>query len=400
VYGEGIMQFLTLLSVTAILVMAANTSFADFPRLAALQVGDGFLPRQFTFRGSRLVFSWGVILLAAFASLLLIVFQGSVSRLIPLYAIGVFLSFTLSQSGMARRWHKIGRLMRSGALKPGVEISTLGSILHYDRGWTWKMVLNGFGAVITAVVATIFLVTKFMAGAWIVMLLIPALVYLFLKIHRHYQHVARVLSTAGETASSQRRPIETFILVGDVHRETLRLVEFADSLGVPWKAVHIAVNEERVADVQRKWKERVGHGELVILRSPYRSLTRPLHTYVRRLLRQHPGGYVHLVIGELRTGNPMSQILHQNAHIIEQLALNDFDGVVTTIVPFALERYDHLEVHDEHDDHHVNAESIMMGEKKTDQPPATAASEPAPALPEPPVSSADGGSLPSSEAAP
>ena len=290
VYGEGIMQFLTLLSATIILVMAANTSFADFPRLAALQAGDGFLPRHFTFRGSRLVFSWGVILLAAFASLLLIIFQGSVSRLIPLYAIGVFLSFTLSQSGMARRWLKIGRLMRRGELTPGMEIPTLGSVLHHDRGWTWKMVLNGFGAVITAIVAVIFLVTKFMSGAWIVMLLIPALVYLFMKIHRHYQRVAHILSTEGETASTERRAMETIILVGDVHRETLRLVEFANALGVPWKAVHIAVNEERVADVQRKWRERVGHGELVILRSPYRSLTRPLYTYVRRLLRQHPGG--------------------------------------------------------------------------------------------------------------
>ena len=118
VYGDGIMRLLTLAAATVILIMAANTSFADFPRLAALQAGDGFLPKQFTFRGSRLVFSWGIILLAAFASLLLIVFQGSVSRLIPLYAIGVFLCFTLSQAGMAKRARRVGRLMRSGELTP------------------------------------------------------------------------------------------------------------------------------------------------------------------------------------------------------------------------------------------------------------------------------------------
>lgn len=340
VYGEGLMQFLTLLSATVILIMAANTSFADFPRLAALHAGDGFLPRQFTFRGSRLVFSWGVILLAAFASALILIFQGSVSRLIPLYAIGVFLSFTLSQTGMAKRWWRIGRMQRSGELQPGQEMFTQGSIIHFDRAWSWKMVLNGTGAVVTAIVAVIFLVTKFAGGAWIIVILIPTLVWVFFTIHHHYQRVARVLSTEGETVSLAPRPVETIILVGDVHRETMRLVEFANSLGVPWKALHIAVNTEKVAEVERKWQERVGVGELVVLPSPYRSVTRPLHSYVKRRLKQNRGGYIHVVLGELRTGNPLSQVLHQNAHFIEQLALNDLDGVVTTVVPFPLEKFD------------------------------------------------------------
>jgi amino acid transporter len=339
VYGDGIMRFLTLLSATVILIMAANTSFADFPRVAALQAGDGFLPRHFTFRGSRLVFSWGVIILAAFASLLIIVFQGSVSRLIPLYAIGVFVCFTLSQTGMAKRWWRIGKMMRSGELTAESEIPTLGSILHVDKAWFAKMLLNGFGAVITAAVAIIFLVTKFTGGAWIIIILIPTMVWVFFKIHHHYQYVAKVLTTQGEIVNTAPRPVETIVLVGDVHRETMRLVEFANSLGVPWKAVHIAVNEGRVADVERKWQERVGIGELVVLKSPYRSLTRPLHSYVKRRLRHNPGGFIHVVLGELRTGNPLSQILHQNAHFIEQLALSDLDGVVTTVVPFPLESF-------------------------------------------------------------
>jgi hypothetical protein len=348
VFGEGIMRFLTLLSATVILIMAANTSFNGFPRLAALQAGDGFLPRQFTFRGSRLVFSWGIILLAAFASLLIIIFQGSVSRLIPLYAIGVFLCFTLSQAGMARRWHRIGNLMRSGKLPPGVELPTMGSVMRNDSQWQWKMWFNAFGAAVTSFVAGIFLVTKFTTGAWIIVILIPSLVWVFTRIHNHYLGVAKILSTEGQTYSLERRPVETIILVGDVHRETMRLVDFANSLGVPWRAVHIGVNEERVADVQRKWQERVGVGELVILRSPYRSLTRPLHNYVKRRLKQNPGGYIHVVLGELRTGNPLSQVLHQNAHFIEQLALSDLDGVVTTVVPFPLEKFSHLgDAHDE-----------------------------------------------------
>ena len=130
------------------------------------------------------------------------------------------------------------------------------------------------------------------------------------------------------------------MLVGDVHRETMRLVEFAISLGVPWKAVHIAVNEDRVADVQRKWEERVGVGELVVLKSPYRSVTRPLHQYIKRRLKHNPGGFIHVVLGELRTGNALTQVLHQNAHLIEQLALSDLDGVVTSVVPFKLENYE------------------------------------------------------------
>lgn len=357
VYGEGPLRLLTLASATVILIMAANTSFADFPRLAALQAGDGFLPKQFTFRGSRLVFSWGIIILAAFASLLIVVFSGSVSRLIPLYAIGVFLCFTLSQSGMAKRWWRIGKLMRSGELTPDKEIPTLGSILHYDRHWNYKMILNGFGAFITAIVTIIFLVTKFASGAWIIVILIPSLLSLFMRIHRHYKDVATILSTANERAVQRKRHVETIVLVGDVHRETLRLVEFANSLNVPWTPVHIAVHEERVPDIKRKWQERVGIGELVVVNSPYRSLTRPLRNYVEKRLRNHPDGFIQVVVGQLRTGNPMSQILHQNAHFIEQLALGDIDGVVTTIVPLHLEKF-------KEDIRHETAENATANESE------------------------------------
>lgn len=361
VYGSGPLQVLTLASATVILIMAANTSFADFPRLAALQAGDGFLPKQFTFRGSRLVFSWGVILLAAFASVLVLLFQGSVSRLIPLYAIGVFLCFTLSQAGMARRWHRIGALMASGELTADNPIITHGSILHFDPHWRHKMWLNSFGACVTAVVTVIFLVTKFTSGAWIIVLLIPTLIWIFTRIHRHYQEVARILSTAGQRVNRRHRHIETIVLVGDVHRETLRLIEFVNSLNVPWKAIHIAVHEERVPEIQRKWAERVGIGELEILRSPYRSLTRPLRNYVEGKLREHPDGFIQVVLGNLRTGNPLSQILHQNAHIIEQLALGDVEGAVTTIVPLHLEKF--------HEDGAAENQSALAGQPEAEEGP-------------------------------
>lgn len=341
VYGDGVWRLLTLLSATVILIMAANTSFADFPRLAALHAGDGFLPKQFTFRGSRLVFSWGVIILASLASILIIIFQGSVSRLIPLYAIGVFLSFTLSQSGMVIRWRKVGRLMASGELAPENTIPTQGSVLHYDPHWRAKLVLNGVGASITALVTVIFLVTKFTSGAWIIAILIPALLWLFFRIHHHYRHVAHTMSTAGQRLNPERQHVHTIVLVADVHRETMRLIEFAQSLGVSWEAVHIAVYAERTADIQRKWQERIGVGHLTIVPSPYRSVTQPLRTYIEGRLQEHRQGYVHIIMGELRTGNTLTQLLHQNAHLIEQLALRGLDRVVTTIVPLELDAIDH-----------------------------------------------------------
>lgn len=339
IYGNGFMRLLTLFSATIILIMAANTSFADFPRLAALQAGDGFLPKQFTFRGSRLVFSWGIILLAGFASVLLLIFQGSVTRLIPLYAIGVFLSFTLSQTGMVIRWRRIGWLMANGELTPDRTIVTNGSILHYDRHWVAKAILNGVGATVTAIVTLIFLITKFAHGAWVIAFLIPGLIWLFFRIHHHYQLVARVMSTAGQHLRQPQRPVRTILLVADVHRETMRLVEFAQALNVAWEAVHIAVHEERTTDIQRKWQERIGVGKLIIVPSPYRSITRPLQWYIEKTLKENPGGYIQIIMGELRTGSPLTQLLHQNAHIIEQMALRGLDRVVTTIVPLHLEEF-------------------------------------------------------------
>jgi hypothetical protein len=169
--GRDVLYLLTMAGTMLILIMAANTSFADFPRLSALAAADGFLPRQLTYRGSRLVFSRGILVLALIASGLIIVFRASVNALIPLYAIGVFLSFTLSQTGMSRRWWKIGHLA------PGQEQQERGSTLRFEPGWRTKMTVNGFGAICTAVVAIVFAVTKFRDGAWVVVVLIPTLIF-------------------------------------------------------------------------------------------------------------------------------------------------------------------------------------------------------------------------------
>jgi amino acid transporter len=334
IYGEGIGQVWLLAATTLILIMAANTSFADFPRLGALAAADGFLPRQFTYRGSRLVFSWGIGILAVFAGILLIVFDSNTSRLIPLYAIGVFLSFSLSQSGMVVRWRKIGRL------KPGEITETPhGTRLEYDRHWQWKMLLSGFGGLMTFGVMIVFAVTKFAQGAWIVVILIPMLVLLFSGIHRHYQRVAEHLRLHGLKISPQASPVRTILLVDDVHAGTLRLVNFAESLGNPWEAIHIEIDPDKTAMVQKKWKQRIRLGApLKILPSPYRSITGPLREYIQQLRDENPRQFIHLLMGQLAMPNAWEQALHRNTNLLIDLVLRDMERVVVTSVPYQIDQ--------------------------------------------------------------
>jgi amino acid transporter len=330
VYGDGLLYLVTLASTTIILIMAANTSFADFPRLAALHAGDGFLPRQLTFRGSRLVFSWGIVALAGVASLLVIVFQASVTALIPLYAIGVFLSFTLSQSGMVVRWHKVSKM------KPGEEKEIHGSIMRFDPRWRLKQVINAVGAVMTFTVMLVFAVTKFHDGAWIVVVVTPLLVGTFFRIHHHYKSVAAELSLVGENRTIGSRPLKTIVLVDNLHAASIRAINFAMSLNQPWTAVHISIDPERTADLERKWAARLGNTPLEILPSPYRSLTEPLLEYVQQLRRELPDSYIHIIMGSLTTESFWEQGLHRNSTMAFRMSFRNFEGIALTVVPFQL----------------------------------------------------------------
>lgn len=331
VYGEGSVMHLLLLSGTAlILLMAANTSYADFPRLAALQAGDGFLPRQLTYRGSRLVFSWGIVGLAVFASLLVIVLDARTTALIPLYAIGVFMSFTISQAGMVVHQRRIGRL------RPGETMKGRETMLEYDKNWRLKMVISAFGAFCTFIVMMVFAITKFTSGAWFIVILIPSLVFVFFRIHHHYKDVAQSLSLAGVRPDVEPRAIQTLILVDDVHAETARLVNFAKSLRHPWKAVHVGVSPEKAEMVQKKWKERIGEGELVMIPSPYRLLAEPIQDYIEELQSEKPGSFVHIIMGHLAMDSFWEQALHQNSAFIFNLALARMDHVVVTTVPYQI----------------------------------------------------------------
>jgi hypothetical protein len=239
--GRGSLYLLSIGATTVILIMAANTAFADFPRLGALHAADGFLPRQLTYRGSRLVYSRGIVALAVISCLLIILFQASVTRLIPLYAIGVFLSFTLSQAGMARRWWRVGHL------QPGQEIKDPGSTLRYEEGWQTKMVINGFGAICTAIVMIVFAATKFLDGAWIILILIPILVSIFLRsiiIIRTLPKNFTLNNFGGFPPRTIRHRV--IIPVSGVHQGTLAALRYARILSDDVTAVHVMIDQRRL----------------------------------------------------------------------------------------------------------------------------------------------------------
>jgi amino acid transporter len=333
VFGEGsVLWYLVLAGTALILLMAANTSYADFPRLAALHAGDGFLPRQLTYRGSRLVFSWGIVFLAITSIALVIVSGAITTNLIPLYAVGVFLGFTISQTGM------VVRLRKTSKLKPGERIESHETVLEYDPHWRLKIAISGFGAFCTFVVMMIFAITKFTSGAWFVVVLIPCLVFVFFRIHHHYKDVAHFLSLRGARPELNTRRVRTLILVDDVHAETARMVNFAKSLDHPWQAIHIGVNPEKAEVVKDKWQERIGEGELVIIPSPYRLLAEPIKEHIEKIQQEETGCFVHVIMGHLVMDTFWEQVLHQNSAFIFNLALGRMERVVVTSVPYQIHR--------------------------------------------------------------
>ncbi len=330
--GRGLLYLGVIVSTTLILFMAANTAFADFPRLSALQASDKFLPRQLTYRGSRLVYSWGIVTLSLIAALIIIVFQANVTALIPLYAIGVFLSFTLSQAGMAHRWLKIGRL------SPGEEVKEKGSILRSDPAWRWKMVVNGFGAVCTAVVVIIFATTKFLDGAWLVLILIPMLVLMFYSINRHYTRLADDLSLSDYDAPPKLKHQRIIVPISGVHKGTLTALRYARSLSSDISAVFIAIDDEQTKRIQNRWEKWTVDVPLVIVESSYRELMHPLVEFIEdQALENGPQDIITVVVPEFVPGKWWHNFLHNQNATWLHFALRHIPGVVVVNVPYHVE---------------------------------------------------------------
>ena len=317
VFGTSLMYYAVQTATMLILLLAANTSYADFPRLSSILARDRFMPRQFATQGDRLVFSNGIVILSGFAILLIVAFAGDTHALLPLYAIGVFISFTLSQSGMVLRWLRLK-----------------------ERGWRWRMWVNGLGAIVTAVVLLTLAVTKFVEGAWIVVLIIPMLVGLFLLLHRHYAEVAAELSLGGldQLPDFQHTVL---VLVGDVHRGVVRAVQYAQTLAAPTavvRGVYVEIDPAHTYRIEERWA-KCGFGvPLVVLASPYRSLLRPLLEYVDQIQSRGDDQMVTIVLPEFLPRRWWQQLLHNQTALLVKGALLFRRNTVVTDVPYLLRR--------------------------------------------------------------
>jgi len=312
--GRGWAYYTIQAGTMLILVLAANTAYADFPRLASIVSRDRYLPRQFMNQGDRLAFSNGIVVLSTCAGILLVLFGGDTHALIPLYMIGVFVSFTLSQFGMVIHW----RRMR-------------------EPGWRTSAVINGFGAIVTAIVLVIVATTKAVEGAWIIILLIPALVVLFRATRQHYDHVASQLSLHEFTQLPKLKNIVLLPLSG-VHRAVLQALHYAHTLSDDVRALYVATDPQSLAIVRAEW-EQWGEGvPLVVLDSPYRSVLEPLINYINDLEAREPEAYVTIVLPEFVPARWWQHLLHNQRALILKGTLLFRPNTVVTNVPFHLTR--------------------------------------------------------------
>ena len=313
--GRNVFYYLVQASTALILVLAANTAYADFPRLAYFVARDRFMPRQFMNLGDKLAFSNGIVALSAAAILLIVVFRGDPHALIPLYMIGVFLSFTISQTGMLLRWRR---------LRP--------------PGWPMRAAISGLGAVVTAVVLGIVAVTKAADGAWIVLVLLPILVLVFRFTRKHYDSVGDQLSLSRVSVDTTPHGHRVIVPIGGVQRAVIEALRYATALSRDVRAVYVNVNQESLEALKRDWPQWGSHVKLVVLQSPYRSMSEPLLDYIDRIQAEHPDDYLTVVLPEFVVKHWWHHLLHNQSALTLKAALLFRPRVVTTSVPFHLER--------------------------------------------------------------
>jgi amino acid transporter len=315
IFGSRTFLYYTIQAATTlILVLAANTAYADFPRLASIVSRDGYLPRQFMNQGDRLAFSNGIIMLSVFAAILIVAFGGDTHALLPLYMIGVFISFTLSQTGMVIRWRRTKA-----------------------PGWKTSAFINGFGASVTAVVLVIVAITKTLEGAWIVLLLIPIIIATFKATRRHYDHVASQLTLRGY--APHRRLHNTVIVpVGGLTRAVVEALRYGESLSDDVRAIYVDVDSASTEKIKLEWYMWGGRAHLVVLDSPYRSLMEPLLEYIEEVERERPEDYVTVVLPEFVPASWWQHLLHNQRALLIKGALLFRPNTVVVSVPFHLSK--------------------------------------------------------------
>ena len=323
VFGGGPLYYVVQASAVLILVLAANTAYADFPRLGSLLARDDYAPHQLAFRGERLAFSNGILLLGGQSALLIILFAGSTGALLPLYAVSVFTAFTCSQAGMVQHWRR-----------------------ERGRGWRLKASINGIGALVTGLVTLTAAATNFMRselpivpglpigwGSWLVLVIVPLFILVSRRIRSHYDEVAR--STRLPSTPSPERPLRNAVVVpiARLNRPAVEALRYAKALSESVTAVHVVAEAERAEDIQAAWA-RWGEGvPLTIIESPYRSLTRPLLQYLAQLRKVERADYVTVVLPEYVPDSWWEHLLHGQSAQVLKLALLFTPGFVVTSVP-------------------------------------------------------------------
>lgn len=322
-------QFFTMM----ILFLAANTGFQDFPRVSSFMAKDGFMPRWMQNRGDRLVYSGGIITLAVLASIIVLAFRADEIRMLPLYALGVMLAFTLSQFSMSKLMRRIGDL------KPGETLHTGVTTVHYESGWRWKFIVNRFGSIVTGVVLVILMATKFLEGAWVVVVAIPLLVLLFRSVNKHYQDVAEALSTR-ELKVEDLEEIANIVLVpvGDVHRGTIRALQYARRISSNVRAVAICTSDEMRERVERRWMRfpKVTQPiELVCIDYDFRDVIAPIVDYIEHVNNvEYPDQIITVVIPEFIPEEMIAQLMHNQTANILRRRLRHHEDIVIIDVPY------------------------------------------------------------------
>lgn len=320
IFGDGLIYTFTLVFTLLILILAANTSFSDFPRVASFLANDRFLPQQLQLFGDRLVYSNGIILLSVFASVLIVVTGASVDALIPLYAIGVYISFTLSQSGMVKHW-----------------------LNERSEHWQVKLFLNGLGAVCTGIVLAIIAVAKFTEGAWAVLIAIPLVIALFLAVNRHYKQVdsrltanERDLENFTPEADPEYLPPTAVVVVGDIHKGTLEALKYAHSIAEEIAGVHVDIGRTDRDKLQSQWEKIEKDVHLEIIDSSERSLLTPIVNFVAEFEENHPGTSTTVIIPVAVTRHWWEELLHNQTAFFLKNALQSKSQVVITTVRYYL----------------------------------------------------------------
>jgi amino acid transporter len=314
IFGGGGLYFTLQYATFALLVLAANTAFADFPRLGSILARDGYMPRQFAARGDRLAFSNGIIALAVLAALLIWLFHGDTSALIPLYAIGVFVCFTLSQAGMVMHWVRSRR-----------------------PGWRRRALLNGLGALATALVSIVQIATKFTYGAWIVVLIIPLIILLLRRIHRHYEHFAREVAYTGQ-APLMFLHHTVVVPVNGITKPAAGALVYATTISEDVRAVYVEVDAETSDALRRQWEAWDIGVDLTIIPSPFRSILRPLVDYVNDVTERGDADLVTVVVPEIVPRSWWGHLLHNKTALFIRTAFLFRPNVVVTTVPYLIGR--------------------------------------------------------------